>query len=98
MLRTSTYTNTAEAEVEATTTLTPNCCNVASGSFDSHSYLQDCFKYYGDGFIQSCWSKQFFDEDGWSIPCHPQGYNWIVDDSHTNCGTPCLTFGSNSCK
>jgi len=98
MLRTSTYTNMAEAEVEATTTLTPNCCNVADGNFDSNSYLQDCFKYKGDGFNQFCWSKRFFDDGGSSIPCFPQGYNWYYDFRDYNCGPPCATFENYSCK
>jgi len=106
LLRTSTITNTAEA----TTTLTPNCCNVADGIFEGgRAPLENCYITCG-AFIwsscQYCWSKSYF-KNGDTERCYPHGSGW--NDSNGGgdsgalyakpgeCGSPCTSFASNTC-
>jgi len=102
LLRTSTITNTAET----TTTLTPNCCNVADGIFQGgYDELENCYASslsLFDGY-QYCWSKSYF-KNGDTEPCVPHGSGWKTyfesedDDTKGDCGSPCTSFASNTCQ
>jgi len=104
LLRTSTNTNT----VEATTTLTPNCCEVADGIYEGGAdELENCYAtgcgLFGGEDCQYCWSKSYF-KNGDTEPCVPHGSGWKTyfesedDDTKGDCGSPCTSFASNTCQ
>jgi len=110
-ISTSTNINTADAEV-TTTNNVDGCCEVASGSYNIKAPFpyDDCwFSLTNDddpdgGIVaQNCWSKPFFNKDGDSEHCRPEGgleswATYVPGRGPHDCGSPCTAFESHTCE